>query len=92
MHCDFLGSDGLQETHMNAFKPFNFKLVTLTMKGGFFTKFSALAHGAPPHVHQGQPSAVGTSGSPIKSIVGQGLATAACLLQPGRPKAKSQWL
>ena len=46
----------------------------------------------PHHVHQGQPSAVATGSSPIKSIVGQGLATAACLLQPGRPKAKSQWL
>ena len=45
MHCDFLGSDGLQETHMDAFKPFNSKLVTLTMRGGFFTKFAALAHG-----------------------------------------------
>ena len=49
MHCDFLGSDGLQETHMDAFKSFNSKLVTLTMRGGFFTKFSALAHGLPRH-------------------------------------------
>ena len=48
MHCDFLGSDGLQETHMDAFKPFNSKLVTLTMRGGFFTKFAALAHGVAP--------------------------------------------
>ena len=32
--------------HMDAYKPFNSKLVTLTMRGGFFTKFSALAHGA----------------------------------------------
>ena len=47
MHCDFLGSDGLQETHMDALKPSNSKLVILTMKGGFFTKFAALAHGAP---------------------------------------------
>ena len=47
---------------------------------------------AQPHVHQGQPSAVGSGGSPMKSIIGQGLATAACLLKPGRPKAKSQWL
>ena len=47
MHCDFLGSVGLQETHMDALKPFNSKLVTLTMRGGFFKKFAALAHGAP---------------------------------------------
>ena len=46
MHCDFLGSDGLQETHMDALKPFNSKYVTLTMRGGFFTKFAAMAHGA----------------------------------------------
>ena len=45
MHCDFLGSFGLQETHMDALKPFNSKSVTLTMRGGFFTKFAALAHG-----------------------------------------------
>ena len=48
MHCDFLGSDGLQETHMDALKPFNSKYVTLTMRGGFFTKFATLDHGAPP--------------------------------------------
>ena len=47
MNCDFLGSVGLQETHMDALKPFNSKLVTLTMRGGFFKKFAALAHGAP---------------------------------------------
>ena len=46
MHCDFLGSVGLQETHMDALKPFDSKLVTLTMRGCFFTKFAALAHGA----------------------------------------------
>lgn len=45
-----------------------------------------------PHVHQGQPSAVDSRGSPMKSIVGQGLATAAGLLKTGRPKIKSQWL
>ena len=45
MHCDFLGSDGLQETHMDALKTFNSKKVTLTMRGGFFTKIAALAHG-----------------------------------------------
>ena len=50
MHCDFFGSDGLQKTHMDAFKPFNSKLVTLTMRGGFFTKFSALAHGEPSYL------------------------------------------
>ena len=31
---------------MDALKPFNFKLATLTMRGGFFTKFAALAHSA----------------------------------------------
>ena len=30
---------------MDALKPFNSKLVTLEMRGGFFTKFAALAHG-----------------------------------------------
>ena len=50
MHCDFLGSDGLEETHyMDALKPFNSKLVTMTMRG-FFTKFTALAHGAARHM------------------------------------------
>ena len=32
---------------MDALKPFNSKKVTLTMRGGFFTKLAALAHGAP---------------------------------------------
>ena len=50
MHCDFLGSDGLQVTHMDALKPSNSKLVILTMMGGFFTKFATLAHGAPRHI------------------------------------------
>ena len=43
MHCDFLGSDGLQETNMDVLKPFNSKL---TMRVSFFTKLAALAHGA----------------------------------------------
>ena len=47
-NCDFLGSVGLQETHMDALKPFNSKYIALTMRGGFFTKFKALAHGGPP--------------------------------------------
>ena len=46
----------------------------------------------PPIEHQGQPPAGPAGGSSIKSIVGQGLATAACLLKPSRPKVKSQWL
>ena len=47
MHCDFLGSDRLQEGHMDALKPFNSKIgIKLTMRGGFFTKFTTLAHGA----------------------------------------------
>ena len=46
----------------------------------------------PPNEHQGQPPAGPAGGSSIKSIVGQGLATAACLLKPSRPKVKSQWL
>ena len=33
---------------MDALKPFNSKYVTLTMRGGFFTKFAILAHGAMP--------------------------------------------
>ena len=45
MHCNFLGSVGLQETHMDALKPFNSKLVTLTRRGVFVTKITALAHG-----------------------------------------------
>ena len=32
---------------MDALKPFNSKYVTLTMRGGFFTKFATLAHGVP---------------------------------------------
>jgi len=52
MYCDFLGSDGLQETHMSALKPFIFKYTTLTMRGGFFTKFATLAHGAPGEENQ----------------------------------------
>ena len=53
MHCDFLRSDGLQETHMDASKPFNSKQLTLKMRGGFFTKFATLAHGgAPDYGHQ----------------------------------------
>ena len=46
MHCDFLGSGGLKETHMDASKPFDSKWVALTMSGGFFTNFAALTHGA----------------------------------------------
>ena len=45
INCDFLGSGGLQETHMDALKPFNFKYVILTIRGGFFTKFASLAYG-----------------------------------------------
>ena len=33
---------------MDALKPFDSKYITLTMRGGFFTKFATLAHGAPP--------------------------------------------
>ena len=44
---DFLGSDRLQETLMDALKPFHSKYVTLTMRGGFFTKLATPAHGAP---------------------------------------------
>ena len=44
-----MGSVGLQETHMDALKPFNSKYIALTMRGGFFTKFKALAHGVPWH-------------------------------------------
>ena len=33
---------------MDALKPLNSKYVTLTMRGGFFTKFATLAHGVPP--------------------------------------------
>ena len=35
---------------MDALKPFNSKLVALTIRGGFFTKFAALAHGAPSQI------------------------------------------
>ena len=43
MYCDFLGSNGLQETHMDALKLFNFKYLTFSMRRGFFTKFAAVA-------------------------------------------------
>ena len=39
MHHDFLGSEGLQGTHMDALNPFNSKLMTLTPKGRFVNLF-----------------------------------------------------
>ena len=47
---------------------------------------------APPPVQQGQPSADEPGSSSIKTKVGQAIATAACLLKPGRLQVKSQWL
>ena len=46
----------------------------------------------PPPIQQGQPSADDPGSSSIKTKVGQAMATAACLLKPGRPQTKSQWL
>ena len=46
---------------------------------------------APPPV-QGQPTADEQGSSSIKTKLGQAMATAACLLKPGRLQARSQWL
>ena len=46
----------------------------------------------PPPELQGQPSANDPGSSSVRTKVGQVMATAACLLNPGRHKAKSQWL
>ena len=42
----------------------------------------------PPPELQGQPSASDPGSSSVRTKVGQVMATAACLLNPGRPKAK----
>ena len=34
VHHDFLGSEGLQGTHIDASSPFSSKLMTLTQRGG----------------------------------------------------------
>ena len=44
MYHDFLGPRGLQGTHMDTLKPKNSKLITFTVRGGFFTFWAILAH------------------------------------------------
>ena len=48
MHHNFLGSEGLQGTHIDALNPFSSKLMTLTPRGGLWTFSAILAHCAPP--------------------------------------------
>ena len=38
MHYDFLGSAGLQETHMDALKTFDFQIGNVDNEGGFLYK------------------------------------------------------
>ena len=40
MHYDFLGSEGLQGTHMDALNLFILQSITLIMREVFFTKFA----------------------------------------------------
>ena len=37
VHHNFLGSEGLQGTHIDALNPFSSKLMTLTLRGGLWT-------------------------------------------------------
>ena len=46
MYHDFLGPRGLQGTHMDTLKPKNSKLITFTVREGFFTFWAILAHSA----------------------------------------------
>ena len=48
MYRYFLGPRELQGTHKNTLKPKKSKLVTFTLRGGFFTFWAILAHSAPP--------------------------------------------
>ena len=50
MYHDFLGPKGLQGTHMGTLKPKNSKLITFTVRGGFFTFWAILAHSASPPI------------------------------------------
>ena len=52
MYHDFLGPSGLQGTHMDTLKPKKSKLLTFTVKGGFFTFWAILAHSAASGVSQ----------------------------------------
>ena len=46
MYHYFLGPRGLQGIHMNTLKSKNSKLITFTVRGGFFTFWAILAHSA----------------------------------------------
>ena len=67
MQCDCFGSDRLQETKMDASKPFNSKYATLKIRGGFFTKFAALAHGV-RHLNWPYSASLLHFGSKIQSM------------------------
>ena len=43
VHHDFLGSEGLQGTHIDALNPFSSKLMTLALRGGLWTFLRNLA-------------------------------------------------
>ena len=47
LNFNFLGSEGLQETHMNALNQFSSKWMTLTLRGGLWTFWVNLALCAP---------------------------------------------
>ena len=49
MYHDFLGPRGLQGTHIDTLKLKNSKLITFTVRGGFFTFWAILAHSAAPN-------------------------------------------
>ena len=43
VHHNFLGSEGLQGTHIDALNPFSSKLMALTLRGGLWTFLANLA-------------------------------------------------
>ena len=47
---DFWGPRGFQETNMDTLKPKNSKLITFTVRGGFFTFWVILAHSVAYHI------------------------------------------
>ena len=54
MYYDFLGPRGLQGTHMDTLKTKNSKSITFTVRGGFFTFWTILAHSVAGPVNSSQ--------------------------------------
>ena len=52
VHHNFLGSEGLQGTHIDALNPFSLKLMTLTLRGGLWTFLANLALCVPSHLRR----------------------------------------